>query len=98
MASMLHLKSGLAYLGDEQFLAIAELVPRIELRSGAVALVPAGEEYGANCVRVNDAILLAAQHPRLAALLNERGFSPIALEMSEFEKMDGGLSCLSLRF
>ena len=60
--------------------------------------VCAGERYAANCVRVNDAVLVAAGYPRVAGALRDKGFNSVPLEMSEFRKMDGGLSCLSLRF
>jgi dimethylargininase len=43
-------------------------------------------------------VLVAAGYPRLVAELVRLGFNPLALDMSEFQKMDGGLSCLSLRF
>ena len=55
------------------------------------------EAYAANCVRVNDAVFVAAG-TRLEGRLEARGCHVVALEMSEFRKMDGGLSCLSLRF
>jgi len=60
--------------------------------------VAAGEEYAANCVRVNDQALIARGYPALETHLNQLGYRTIALDMSEFQKMDGGLSCLSLRF
>jgi len=41
---------------------------------------------------------VAAGYPALKAALERRGCNVVALEMSEFRKMDGGLSCLSLRF
>jgi dimethylargininase len=47
---------------------------------------------------VNDRVLVAAGFPQLTEELSARGFNPLVLEMSEFQKMDGGLSCLSLRF
>ncbi len=56
------------------------------------------ESYGANCVRVNGRVLVAEGFPKLTGELIERGFNPLPLDMSEFQKMDGGLSCLSLRF
>jgi dimethylargininase len=96
--SILHLKSGMSYAGDGIFVAIDELLPRLDLSGGRVLHVPPGEEYGANCVRVNDCVLVAAGYPALEALLRSCGLSPIALDMSEYQKMDGGLSCLSLRF
>ncbi len=60
--------------------------------------VSASESYAANCVRVNDRLLVAAGHPRLEAAVRDLGHDVVPLEMSEFQKMDGGLSCLSLRF
>ena len=60
--------------------------------------VSAEESYAANCVRVNDRVLVAAGYPEMTAELVRRGYDPLVLEMSEFRKMDGGLSCLSLRF
>ncbi len=56
------------------------------------------EEYAANCVRVNDHVLMPQGYPKLEAALRELGYAVIALDMSEYRKMDGGLSCLSLRF
>jgi dimethylargininase len=47
---------------------------------------------------VNDRVLVAAGYPLMAEELMRRGFDPLVLDMSEFRKMDGGLSCLSLRF
>ena len=56
------------------------------------------EAYAANCIRVNDTVLIAAGYPRFADALASLGYKTLALDMSEFRKMDGGLSCLSLRF
>jgi dimethylargininase len=47
---------------------------------------------------VNDRVLVAAGNPCLTGELVEHGFNPLVLDISEFQKMDGGLSCLSLRF
>jgi dimethylargininase len=96
--NILHLKSGLAYLGDNRLVVIDALADYDEFRSRDLVRVPAGEEYAANCVRVNDRVLVAAGYPGFEGTLRELGYQTIALEMSEFQKMDGGLSCLSLRF
>jgi len=61
-------------------------------------VAPADEEYAANCIRVNDHVLVAAGYPRLADGLAKLGYDLISLDVSEYRKMDGGLSCLSLRF
>ena len=60
-------------------------------------MVPAAETYAANCIRVNDAVLMASGFPALAARVAALGHRVITLDVSEFRKMDGGLSCLSLR-
>lgn len=51
-----------------------------------------------NCVRINDYILIAAGFTKFKQTLKQLGYTLIELEMSEFQKRDGGLSCLSLRF
>ncbi|MGH9880368.1 MAG: arginine deiminase family protein, partial [Pyrinomonadaceae bacterium] len=95
---ILHLKSGVAYLGDNRLVVIEALRNREEFRGYDLIGVKSGEEYAANCVRVNNHVLIAAGYPAFAAMLRELCYQTIALEMSEFRKMDGGLSCLSLRF
>lgn len=95
---ILHLKSGLAYLGDNRLAVIEALQNREEVRGYELVSVNTTEEYAANCVRVNDHVLVAAGHPAFEEKLQDLGYQTIALDMTEFQKMDGGLSCLSLRF
>jgi dimethylargininase len=96
--SILHLKSGLAYLGDNRLVVIDELANRKEFQGYELIRVTGGEEYAANCVLVNDHVLLADGYPRFEQVVRDLGYTTIALAMTEFQKMDGGLSCLSLRF
>jgi len=96
--NILHLKSGVAFLGNRQLVLILALVAREEFRSYDIISVPVGEEYAANCVAVNGRVLIAAGFPMFEQRLRDLGFASTSLEMSEFQKMDGGLSCLSLRF
>jgi dimethylargininase len=96
--SILHLKSGLAYVGENQLVLIDELAECDQFRGYDLIRVNVDDQYAANCVRINDAVLVAAGHPMFAEQLESRQLKTVALEMSEFQKMDGGLSCLSLRF
>jgi dimethylargininase len=98
IASILHLKSGISYIGNNTMVAMEEMAGNELFRNYEVIRVPLQESYAANCVRVNERVLVAAGYPHLTAELADRGFSPLALDMSEFQKMDGGPSCLSLRF
>jgi dimethylargininase len=93
----LHLKTGVAYLGGEDLVVAGELVEEDEFRGFDKLVVPPEEEYGANCVRVNDRVLVAAGYEAAKRGVAGRGYDVIELEMSEFRKVDGGLSCLSLR-
>ncbi len=96
--SILHLKSGVACVGDVQLVVREELARREEFRGYELIYVAPGESYAANCVRVNDYVLIPAGFPEIAQTLIDRGFKLLSLDVSEFRKMDGGLSCLSLRF
>ncbi len=97
-SSLLHLKSGIAYLGERRFLVAPGFPPLPGLAHCERIEVAADEIYAANAVRVNDEILIAAGFPRLAGTLAKLRYRVRSLDMSEFAKMDGGLSCLSLRF
>lgn len=96
--SILHLKSGISYIGDNRMVVIDELAQHPELRRFELIRTIAAEDYAANCIRVNDYVLIAAGFPVFESSLKELGYTVIALDMSEYQKMDGGLSCLSLRF
>lgn len=98
MTTILHLKSGISYIGNNTLVVMEELADNKQFARFNLLHVSAPESYGANCVRVNDRVLLARGFPKLAGELATRGFHPLLLNISEFQKMDGGLSCLSLRF
>ena len=95
---LLHLKSGLAWLGEGRILATAEIAEHEALSGWEVVRSPDGEEYAANCIAVNGTLLVAAGFPETRALLGGLGFEIVPLDMSEYRKMDGGLSCLSIRW
>jgi dimethylargininase len=96
--SLLHLKSGIAYLGERCFLMAPGFPFTDELAHCDLIEVDAGEMYAANAVRVNDEVLIASGFPKLAGTLDKLKYRVRALDVSEYAKMDGGLSCLSLRF
>ena len=96
--SLLHLKSAVAFLGDNRLVVIDSLAGLKEFSNYLLVHVSDGEEYAANCVRINGHVLIAQEYAKFAETLASLGYQTIALKMSEFQKMDGGLSCLSLRF
>lgn len=98
ITGLLHLKTGLSWLGGRRLLATAEIAGHAALGGWEVVRVPAGEDYAANCILVNEALLLARGFPATSALLGELGYDLVLLPMTEYRKMDGGLSCLSIRW
>lgn len=95
---ILHLKSGVVALEPHRLVAIEALRSHSAFAGYDILQVVEGEEYAANCVRVNNVVFVAAGYPHLHETLRALNYSFEVLDMSEFAKMDGGLSCLSLRF
>jgi dimethylargininase len=93
----LHLKTGVAYLGGKDLLVAGELVARDEFDGFDEIIVTPEEEYCANCIRVNGHVLMPVGCEKTREKIAGKGYEVIELEMSEFRKLDGGLSCLSLR-
>lgn len=98
MAGVLHLKSAVNYLGDNTLLLDPRMSNHPDFDGYRKIIVPLEEAYAANCLRVNKVVLVPAGFPRTLDLITETGFQPHLLDTSEYRKMDGGLSCLSLRW
>ncbi|MHA1476308.1 MAG: dimethylarginine dimethylaminohydrolase family protein [Promethearchaeota archaeon] len=98
MKESLHLKSGLNYIGDNCLLSIDEFKDNPLFQQFDIIHVEKDEEYAANCILVNGYIIMPKGYNKLKEMLTKLHYMIIELEMSEFKKMDGGLSCLSLRF
>jgi dimethylargininase len=95
---LLHLKSGLSWLGGTRLLLAPSLAGRAAFADFECIVVDAADAYAANAVCIGERVLVPEGYPRVESLLAAGGLSPVALAMGEFEKMDGGLSCLSLRW
>jgi dimethylargininase len=95
---MLHLKSGVNYIGENRLLVREELSDSGDWKDFKIIEVSPEESYAANCVRINDFLLMPKGYPLIREKLLQEGIPLIELEMTEFQKMDGGLTCLSIRF
>ncbi len=94
----LHLKTGIAYLGNNTLLIAGELKENQAFIEYKKIFVPDEEEYVANSIMVNETLFIAKGFPKTKKRLEVEGYKLVELDMSEFRKIDGGLSCLSLRF
>ena len=98
LREILHLKTGIAYLEERTLAACGEMLFRDEFAEFTILQVPENECYGANCIWVNGKVLVPAGHPQTSGIIQEAGYPILEVDVSEFQKLDGGLSCLSLRF
>ena len=96
--SLLHLKSGASYLGNGNMLVTSELTKRDEFEGYNRISVPEKENYAANSLWLNGRVLVPEGFPETRDLIENAGYPTITVDVSEFRKVDGGLSCLSLRF
>jgi dimethylargininase len=93
---VLHLKSACTYLGNEIVILSKGCFETNVLHGLGRIIVPRGEEYAADCLAVNETVLIAKGHPETRKLVEKEGFRVEELEISEFRKGDGALTCLSI--
>lgn len=98
LKDMLHLKTGVAYLENNNLLAYGEFLEEEEFQSFNIIEIDEDESYAANCIWVNNNVLVPKDFPKTRDKIVNAGYSIIEVDVSEFRKLDGGLSCLSLRF
>ncbi|MGI0072157.1 MAG: dimethylarginine dimethylaminohydrolase family protein [Thermoplasmata archaeon] len=91
----LHLKSGLTALRPDVYVMDPALRLRAELPA-PVRTLPATEGYAANVLPINDALFVLAGSPTIVELGRAHAERAVPLDLSEFRKMDGSLTCLSL--
>ncbi len=94
----LHLKTGVSYVQKGLMLVTGEFVEHEGFESHEQIIVPPNEDYAANCILVNDYVMMPKGYKETKQKIQEAGHKIIEIEASEFRKQDGGLSCLSLRF
>jgi dimethylargininase len=94
--NVLHLKSACTYLGANYVILSKGHFDTDILRDFRKIVVPRGEEYAADCLAINGTVLMAKGYPKTRKLIEQEGFFVKELEVSEFRKGDGALTCLSI--
>ena len=95
---VLHFKTDCSLIDDNCILSTERLASSGCFDGYQILLVPAGEDPAANMIRYNDHIIMPAGFPKSKAMLKAKGFEVLTVGNSECAKIDGGMSCLSLRF
>jgi dimethylargininase len=96
--NILHLKSGVSYIENNNLLVSNAFINRPEFQKFNLLLVDEDESYAANSLFINDIVLVAKGFPKTKDKIINAGYKVIEVDVSEFRKLDGGLSCLSLRW
>jgi dimethylargininase len=95
----LHLSTGCSYLGDHTLIMNPDWIDASPFSDYDLIPTPPEEPWAANTMVIGDGVLLvSASFPRTRALLEERGFAVKVANISELEKAEAGLSCMSLIF
>lgn len=94
----LHLKSSVNVVGPDTLLLTRDYAGRSEFQDYKKIVLDPAEEYASNTLWINDCLLVPAGFPRTKPQLMGLGLDIIELDISEARKMDGGLTCMSLRF
>jgi dimethylargininase len=98
LKKVLHLKTGVAYIENNNLVACGEFIHHHDFQKFNFLEIEDNESYAANCVWVNDRVLIPKGYPNARQTIEMAGYETLELDVSEFKKLDGGLSCLSLRF
>jgi len=96
--AVIHFKSDCCVLDSHTVLATDRLAATECFADFRVLVVPRGEEEAANSIRINDTVLVPAGFPATARLIRAAGYQVDAVPVSQAALLDGGLSCMSLRF
>jgi len=98
LKEVLHLKTGVNYIENNNMLVSGEFINKEEFKSYNKIIIPENEAYAANCIWVNDYVIVPEGYPTVEEAIKNAGYKVILVDTSEYKKLDGGLSCLSLRF
>jgi dimethylargininase len=93
----LHFKSDANWVDANTLIVTRTLAAHTALNDYTLIVVPDEERYAANCLRVNERLFMAKGFPRTERLIRSLDLEVIPLPISECRKMDGGLTCMSLR-
>lgn len=98
LEKVLHLKTGVNYIENNNMLVSGEFIEKPEFEKYNKIVIPEEEAYAANCIWVNDTVIVPEGYPAVLKAVQDAGYKTLLVDTSEFRKIDGGLSCLSLRF
>ncbi|GAK50874.1 amidinotransferase [Candidatus Moduliflexus flocculans] len=96
--NIMHLKSYVTYLGKGIMIATDRYATHPALEGYQIIIPPSKDEYAADTLAVGDTVLMAQGYPEAHTMVKEAGFDVVVLNVSEIQKCDGALTCMSILF
>jgi dimethylargininase len=97
-SGLLHLKSGITEVAPNVIVHDPAFKTNYPFDWAELVTLPPEEGYAADLMPINDSIFIVKGFPTVKKVAQKHSQKVIELDMSEFRKMDGGLTCLSLRY
>lgn len=98
LEKVLHLKTGVNYIENNNMLVSGEFLEKPDFAKYNKIPIPENEAYAANCIWMNGNVIVPEGYPAVKKAVEDAGYKVLLVDTSEYRKIDGGLSCLSLRF
>ena len=98
MRACLHLKSACTYLGHDTLLANRSWVDLATFGNARVIDVAPGEPAAADALAIGDTVIIPASFPETAHTLEDAGWRVLPIDVSELQKAEAGVTCMSLVF
>lgn len=91
-----HLKTYVTYLQNNTMLLGGEFTERLDFNSFTLIKMQDSDEYAANCLWINGKVIVPKGYAKALTEITNAGYETIICDTSEFKKVDGSLTCLSL--
>jgi dimethylargininase len=95
---IIHLKSHVSYLDNNQVLTTLKYAKHPTFNEFEKIFVAPGEEYAANSLTIGNVVIIPDKHPKTTRNLEDHNYEVFSLDMSQFERCEGALTCLTLLF
>lgn len=98
IAGCLHLKTGCSYLGGNTLLINGDWIPRSAFPEFDFIEIPREEPFAANVLKIGNTLVCASSAPKTNQLLRSNGFDIAEIDISEYQKAEAGVTCMSIVF
>ena len=96
--SIVHLKSYVTALNETTIITVRKYVDNSSLKKFTKIVISEKDFYAANTLTINDVVIIPAGFPAVTKMIQQHGFEVLTVDMTEFQKCEGAVTCLSLLY